>query len=32
MPFLKRLIGIPRLTVEALNDQNLLQNRINLTN
>ena len=28
IPFLKRLIGISRLIVEVLNDQNLLQNRI----
>ena len=28
IPFLKHLIGISRLIVEVLNDQNLLQNRI----
>ena len=28
IPFVKRLIGISRLIVEVLNDQNLLENRI----
>ena len=27
IPFFKRLVGISRLIVEVLNDQNLLQNR-----